>query len=67
MKPLMLSLIAAMLLAGVASSVFRSHAVFSFGERGMASIRDMQTGQAIKLPEQELQDRSVLFVKEPAQ
>ena len=67
MKPLMLSLIAAMLLAGVASNVFRSHAVFHFGQHGMASIQDMQTGQANKLSEQELQDRSVLFAKEPAQ
>ncbi|MDA9469093.1 hypothetical protein XH87_31620 [Bradyrhizobium sp. CCBAU 53415] len=65
MKRLMLSFIAAMLL-GAASNAFRSHAVFQFGQHGMASIQDMQTGQANKLPEQELQDRSVLFAKEPA-
>lgn len=65
MKLLMLSLIAAMLLAGAANTVFRSHSVLLFGQPGMASIQDMQTGQADKLPEQELQDRSVLFVQEP--
>ncbi|WP_036017085.1 hypothetical protein [Bradyrhizobium sp. WSM1743] len=67
MKRLMLSLIAALLLAGAASNVLRSHALFHFGQHGMASIQDMQTGQANKLPEQELQDRSVLFAKEPGQ
>ncbi|MGX1170548.1 hypothetical protein ACNJYD_24725 [Bradyrhizobium sp. DASA03005] len=66
MKLLMLSLIAAMLLAGAANSVFRPHAVPHFGQHGMASIQDMQTGKADQLPEQELQDRSVLFAKEPA-
>lgn len=67
MKRLMLSLIAALLLAGAASSMLRPHALFHSGQNGMASIQDMQTGQANKLPEQELQDRSVLFAKEPAQ
>lgn len=66
MKVLMLSLIAAMLLAGAANSVFRPHAMPHLGQPGMASIQDMQTGRADKLPEQELQDRSVLFAKEPA-
>ncbi|MDA9503081.1 hypothetical protein [Bradyrhizobium sp. CCBAU 11357] len=66
MKLVMLSLIAAMLLAGVANNMFRPQAVPHFDQHGMASIQDMQTGQADKLPEQELQDRSVLFVKEPA-
>ncbi|MBH5399797.1 hypothetical protein HZZ13_18690 [Bradyrhizobium sp. CNPSo 4010] len=66
MKLLMLSLIAAMLLAGAANSVFRPRAVPHVGQAGVGSIQDMQTGQADKLPEQELQDRSVLFAKEPA-
>ena len=66
MKLLMLSLIAAMLLAGAANSVFRPHAVPHSSQRGMASIQDMQMGRADKLSEQELQDRSVLFAKEPA-
>ncbi|MDF0496785.1 hypothetical protein GPL17_09035 [Bradyrhizobium yuanmingense] len=65
MKFLMLSLIAAMLLAGAANSVFRPHPLPHFGQHGMASIQDMQTGRADKLSEQELQDRSVLFAKEP--
>ncbi|WP_407113040.1 hypothetical protein [Bradyrhizobium sp. LMG 9283] len=64
MKRLMLPLIAAMLLAGAASNVLRSHAVLHVDQHGMASIQDMQAGQANKLPEQELQDRSVLFAKE---
>jgi hypothetical protein len=66
MKLLMLSLIAAMLLAGAANSMFRPHAVLHSGQPGMGSIQDMQTGKADTLPEQELQDRSVLFGKEPA-
>lgn len=66
MKRLVLPLIAAMLLAGMASNALRSHAVPDFDQHGMPSIRDMQTGQANKLSEQHLQDRSVLFAKEPA-
>jgi hypothetical protein len=65
MKRLTLSLIAALLLAGAASSVLRSHATFRFDPSGMPSIQDLQT-QANTLPEQEMQDRSVLFAKEPA-
>ncbi|MBB4382468.1 hypothetical protein GGD66_004316 [Bradyrhizobium sp. CIR48] len=65
MKRLMLSLIAALLLAGAASSMLRSHALFD--QNGMPSIQELQTGQANKLPEQEMQDRSILFAKEPAQ
>jgi hypothetical protein len=66
MKLVMLSLIAAMLLAGAANSMFRPHAVLHSSQRGMASIQDMQTGKADRLPEHELQDRSVLFAQEPA-
>ena len=65
MKLLMLSLIAAMLLAGAANTVFRPHKVSRSGQPGMASLQDMQTGQANKLPDQQLQDRSILFAKEP--
>jgi hypothetical protein len=66
MKRLMLSLIAAVLLAGAATSVLRSHVLFHYGRSGMPSIEELQTGQASKLPEQEMQDRSVLFAKETA-
>ncbi|GMP03497.1 MULTISPECIES: hypothetical protein [Bradyrhizobium] len=67
MKRLMLSLIAALFLAGTATGVLRSHALLHFGQSGMPSIQDMQTAQSGKLPEQEMQDRSVLFAREPAQ
>lgn len=66
MKRLMLSLIAALVLAAAASGVLKSHALFPSGQSGMASIQDMQTGQTTRLPEQDIQDRSVLFGKEPA-
>jgi hypothetical protein len=66
MKHLMLSLIAAVLLAGTATSMLRSHVLFHYGRSGMPSIQELQTGQADKLPEQEMQDRSVLFTKETA-
>jgi hypothetical protein len=66
MKRLMLSLIAALVLAGAASTMLKSHALLRSGQNGMASIHDMQTGQTARLPEQEIQDRSVLFGKEPA-
>ncbi len=66
MKTLMLSLIAALAVAGAASGVLKSHALFPSGKSGMASIQDMQTGQTARLPEQDIQDRSVLFGKEPA-
>ncbi|MCP3387973.1 hypothetical protein NLM27_04175 [Bradyrhizobium sp. CCGB12] len=67
MKRLMLSLIVALVIAGAATNVFRSHALFHFGQSGMPSIQELQTAQAGKLPEQAMQDRSVLFAKEPAQ
>jgi hypothetical protein len=66
MRRLMLSLIAALVLAGAASTMLKSHALLRSGQSGMASIQDMQTGQTARLPEQEIQDRSVLFGKEPA-
>ncbi len=66
MKRLMLPLVAAVLLAGAASNMLRSHAQFQFGQNDMPSIQDLQSGQANSLPEQEMQDRSVLFAKEPA-
>jgi hypothetical protein len=66
MKLLMLSLIAALAVAGAASGVLKSHALPPSGQSGMASIQDMQTGQAARLREQDIQDRSVLFGKEPA-
>ncbi|WP_245477837.1 hypothetical protein [Bradyrhizobium guangxiense] len=66
MKRLMLSLIATLLLAGAATGVLRSHGLFHDGRSGMPSIQELQTGQANKLPEQQMQDRSVLFTKEAA-
>jgi hypothetical protein len=66
MKHLMLSLIAAVLLASAATSMLRSHVLFHYGRSSMPSIQELQTGQADKLPEQEMQDRSVLFTKETA-
>lgn len=66
MKHLMLSLIATLVVAGAATSVLRSHALMHSGQSSMASIQEMQTGQTGRLPEQEIQDRSVLFGKEPA-
>ena len=67
MKRLTLSLVAALLLAGTATSMLRSHVLFHDGRSGMPSIQELQTGQAGRLPEQEMQDRSVLFAKEAAQ
>ena len=67
MKRLVLPLIAALILAGAASTVMNSHALFRSGQSGMASIQSMQTGRTALLPEQDIQDRSVLFGKEPAQ
>ncbi len=66
MNRVMLSLIAALALAGAASTMLRSHAQFGSGQSGMASIQDMQIGQTARLREQDIQDRSVLFGKEPA-
>jgi len=66
MKRVMLSLIAALVLAGAASTMLRSHALFGSAQSGMASIQDMQRGQTARLPEQDIQDRSVLFGKAPA-
>ncbi|WP_407184236.1 hypothetical protein [Bradyrhizobium centrosematis] len=67
MKRLMLLLIVTLLLAGAATSVLRSHALFHDDRTAMPSIQELQTGQANKLPEQQMQDRSVLFAKEAAQ
>ncbi|WP_035972646.1 hypothetical protein [Bradyrhizobium sp. WSM3983] len=67
MKRLMLSLIATLLVVGTATGVLRSHALLHIGRSGMPSIQELQTGQASKLPDQDIQDRSVVFASEPAQ
>ena len=67
MKRLTLSLVAALLLAGTATSMLRSHVLFHDGRSGMPSIQELQTGQANKLAEQPMHDRSVLFAKETVQ
>ena len=59
-------LIVTLIVAGAATSVLRSHSLLHFGEDGMPSIQALQSTQlAGTLPEQEIEDRSVLFVKEP--
>lgn len=63
MRRLMLSLVAAVLVIGAATSVLRPHALRS-AQSGMPNIQELQTGQASTLAEQEIEDRSVLFARE---
>jgi hypothetical protein len=65
MNRLVLSILAALLVGGVATSVFKSHA-FRVGQSGMPSIQDLQTTrQSSKLPAQDFEDRSLVFAREP--
>ncbi|MCK1715088.1 MULTISPECIES: hypothetical protein [unclassified Bradyrhizobium] len=64
MKRLLLSLVSALLVISVASSMLRSHALLRSAQSGMPSIQELQTGRADTLPEQQIEDRSVLFARE---
>jgi hypothetical protein len=67
MKRLMLSLVTALAVIGAATSVLRSHAPFRSAQSGMPNIQELQTGRASALPEQEIEDRSVLFARDRTQ
>ncbi|MCP3398773.1 MULTISPECIES: hypothetical protein [unclassified Bradyrhizobium] len=67
MKRIMLSLVSALLVISAASSMLRSHALFSSAQSGMPNIQELQTGRAGTLPEQQIEDRSVLFARERTQ
>lgn len=64
MKRLMLSLATALLVISAAASMLRPHALSRAAQSGMPNIQELQTGRAGTLPEQEIEDRSVLFARE---
>ena len=68
MKRLVLSLIAVLIAAGAAASVFKSHALFPFNKSGMPPIQELQTADGLgKLPVQDFEDRSLVFPRESKQ
>lgn len=64
MKRLMFPLTMALILIAAATGVIKSHALFQFGRSGMPSIQELQTHRSATLPDQEIEDRSVIFAKE---
>ncbi|MCK1739581.1 hypothetical protein IVA80_01505 [Bradyrhizobium sp. 139] len=64
MKRLMFPLMMALTVIGAATGVIKSHALFPFGQSGMPSIRELQAHRSAALPDQEIEDRSVMFAKE---
>lgn len=65
MKRLIFSVAIAIVAIGAATSVLRSHSLFTFGKRGMPSIQELQsTNEASKLPAQDFEDRSLVFPRE---
>lgn len=66
MKRLMLSLATALLVISAAASALKPHALSRFAQSGMPNIQDLQKARASTLPEQEIEDRSVLFARERA-
>jgi hypothetical protein len=63
----MLSLVMALVVIGAATSVLRSHAHFRSAQGGMPNIQELQTSRASALPEQAIEDRSVLFAGDRTQ
>lgn len=63
MKRLMLSLATALLVINAAASALKPHALSHFAQSGMPNIQELQTGRAGALPEQQIEDRSVLFAR----
>jgi hypothetical protein len=68
MKRLVLSVIAALIAAGAATSVLKSHALFPFSDRGMPPIQELQSADRLgKLPVQDFEDRSLVFPRQSTQ
>lgn len=67
MKRLMFSLMMALVVVAGATGVLRSRGLFHLGQSGMPSIQELQTHRSATLPDQEIEDRSVLFAKERTQ
>ncbi|WBL81556.1 hypothetical protein I3J27_14455 [Bradyrhizobium xenonodulans] len=64
MKRLMLSLATALLVISAAAGALKPHALSRFAQSSMPNIQELQKGRASTLPEQEIEDRSVLFARE---
>ncbi|PIT04143.1 hypothetical protein TSA1_27765 [Bradyrhizobium nitroreducens] len=68
MKRLTLSVVAALLAVGAATSVLKSHSLFPFGKSGMPPIGELQSADQIRsLPVQDFVDRTFEFPKEAKQ
>jgi hypothetical protein len=68
MKPLVIIfLIAAVSLLAAVTSISRQHSDSTIGRAGAAStstLRDMQSAGAAKLPDEDFEDRSLVFPRE---
>ena len=61
MKRFVLSLTAVAVVITAATTMLRSHALW---HDRMPSIQELQTGRSDALPEQQIEDRSVVFARE---
>ncbi|MGY8709432.1 hypothetical protein RAD16_27135 [Bradyrhizobium sp. 18BD] len=67
MKRFLFSMVVAVVAIGAASSVLRSHVLSPSRQTGMPSVEALQTQRSGTLPDQEIEDRSVVFAKERTQ
>jgi hypothetical protein len=68
MKRLLLSLITVLVVVGAVTGVLKSHSLSHLGKATMPSIQEQQSaGWARKLPEQDFEDRSLVFPRERTQ
>ena len=68
MKRLALSVVAALVVIGAATSVLKSHSLFPFGKSGMPPIQELRSADQIgNLPVQEFEDRSLEFANKAKQ
>ena len=68
MKRIALSVIAALVAIGAATSVLKSHSLFPFSKSGMPPIHELQSAEQMgHLAVQDFEDRSLVFPREAKQ
>jgi hypothetical protein len=67
MKRLVPSLIIALVAAGIATTMLRSHTLVQAGKITPPTLQEQQSADWVKrLPAQDFEDRSLVFPREPA-
>jgi hypothetical protein len=67
MKRFVFSMVVTVVVIGAATSVLRPHVLSPSGRSGSPSVEELQTQRSGTLPDQEIDDRSVVFAKERTQ